>query len=50
MTKRCSFVFGGQQYGHFGDSGKEVIAGELHQEDAVLRGFCSGTEGKPRTP
>jgi len=24
MTKRCSSVFGGQQYDHFGDAGREV--------------------------
>ena len=58
MMKRCGFVFGGQQYDetvrfcvwgqqqdHFGDSGKEVIAGLAAPERCSAAWFCSGTEG-----
>jgi hypothetical protein len=50
MTKRCSFVFGGQQYNHFGDSGKEVIAGRAAPERCTAAWVLLWDRGKPRKP
>ena len=38
-------MFGGQQYDHSGDAGKEAIAGVAAPERcSTQRGFCSATE------
>jgi hypothetical protein len=50
MTKQCSFVFGGQQYDNFGDSGKEVIAGRAAPERCSAARVLLWDRGKPRKP
>ena len=43
-----SFVFGGQQYDHFGDSGKEVIVGRSAPEKCSAAWALLWDRGKPR--
>jgi len=63
MTKRCSFVFGGQQYdetvqfcvwraavGSFFDSGKEVIAGRAAPERCSAAWLLLWDRGQPPKP
>jgi hypothetical protein len=42
LTKRCSFVFGGQQFDQLVTLVRNLLLGELHQKDAVQRGSALG--------